>query len=40
MQVEHSTGSSREYADFITRYNTDRPDQALGMKVPADFYTH
>jgi putative transposase len=21
---------------FITRYNTDRPHQALGMKVPAD----
>jgi len=23
---------------FITRYNTDRPHQALGMKVPADLY--
>jgi putative transposase len=24
---------------FITRYNQDRPHQALGMKVPADLYT-
>ena len=26
------------FDDFITRFNTDRPHQALGMKVPADFY--
>ena len=26
------------FDDFITRYNTDRPHQALAMKVPADFY--
>ena len=26
------------FDDFITRYNTDRPHQALGMKVPADVY--
>jgi putative transposase len=26
------------FDDFITRYNTDRPHQALGMKVPADLY--
>src|SRR5918996_1584727 len=26
------------FDDFITRYNTDRPNQALGMKVPADLY--
>jgi putative transposase len=24
---------------FVTRYNQDRPHQALGMKVPADLYT-
>jgi len=24
---------------FVTRYNQDRPHQALGMKVPAEFYT-
>jgi hypothetical protein len=24
------------FDDFVTRYNTDRPHQALGMKVPAD----
>ena len=23
---------------FVTRYNTERPHQALGMKVPADLY--
>jgi putative transposase len=28
------------FDDFITRYNTDRPHQALGMKVPADLYSH
>jgi putative transposase len=27
------------FDDFVTRYNTDRPHQALGMKVPADLYT-
>jgi len=27
-----------QFDDFITRYNTDRPHQALGMKVPADLY--
>ena len=27
------------FDDFITRYNTDRPHQALGMKVPGDLYT-
>ena len=26
------------FDDFVTRYNTDRPHQALEMKVPADFY--
>src|SRR5690348_6099672 len=26
------------FDDFITRYNTDRPHQALGMKGPADLY--
>lgn len=26
------------FDDFITRYNTDRPHQALEMKVPADVY--
>jgi putative transposase len=26
------------FDDFLTRYNTDRPHQALDMKVPADFY--
>ena len=26
------------FDDFVTRYNTDRPHQALGMKVPADLY--
>src|ERR671919_2044914 len=26
------------FDDFMTRYNTDRPHQALGMKVPADVY--
>ena len=26
------------FDDFITRYNTDRPHQALAMKVPADLY--
>src|SRR5689334_14419516 len=26
------------FDDFLTRYNTDRPHQALGMKVPADLY--
>ena len=26
------------FDDFIMRYNTDRPHQALGMKVPADLY--
>ena len=26
------------FDDFLTRFNTDRPHQALGMKVPADFY--
>jgi len=24
---------------FVERYNRERPHQALGMKVPADFYT-
>ncbi|MCC7009802.1 MAG: transposase [Acidobacteria bacterium] len=24
------------FDDFVTRYNTDRPHEALGMKVPAD----
>jgi hypothetical protein len=24
---------------FVARFNTDRPHQALGMKVPADLYT-
>jgi putative transposase len=28
------------FDQFITRYNTDRPHQALGMKVPADVYMH
>ena len=28
------------FDDFVTRYNTDRPHQALGMKVAADLYTH
>ena len=27
-----------QFDDFITRYNTDRPHQALGMQVPADVY--
>ena len=27
------------FDDFVTRFNTDRPHQALDMKVPADFYT-
>src|SRR5688572_24323895 len=27
------------FDDFITRYNRDRPHQALGMKVPGDLYT-
>jgi putative transposase len=27
------------FDDFLTRYNTDRPHQALAMKVPADVYT-
>jgi putative transposase len=26
------------FDDFTTRYNTDRPHQAVGMKVPADLY--
>ena len=26
------------FDDFLTRYNTDRPHQALAMKVPADLY--
>jgi putative transposase len=26
------------FDDFVTRYNTDRPHQALGMKVPAAVY--
>jgi hypothetical protein len=26
------------FDDFLTRYNTDRPHQAIGMKVPADLY--
>jgi putative transposase len=26
------------FDDFLTRYNTDRPHQALEMKVPADLY--
>jgi putative transposase len=26
------------FDDFVTRYNTDRPHQALEMKVPADLY--
>src|SRR5579864_8385270 len=26
------------FDDFVTRYNTDRPHQGLGMKVPADVY--
>ena len=26
------------FDDFITRYNTDRPHQALAMKVPAYLY--
>ena len=26
------------FDDFLTRFNTDRPHQALGMKVPADLY--
>ena len=26
------------FDEFLTRYNTDRPHQALGMKVPADVY--
>ena len=26
------------FDDFITRYNTDRPHQALGMNVPGDVY--
>ena len=26
------------FDDFLTRYNTDRPHQALAMKVPADVY--
>ena len=29
---------SRRFDDFVTRYNTDRPHQALDMKVPADVY--
>ena len=28
------------FDDFIDRYNQERPHQALGMKVPADLYTH
>jgi putative transposase len=27
------------FDDFLPRYNTDRPHQALGMNVPADVYT-
>ena len=27
------------FDDFVTRFNTDRPHQALGMKVPADLST-
>src|SRR5262249_25743604 len=26
------------FDEFLTRYNADRPHQALGMKVPADLY--
>src|SRR5207344_3074120 len=26
------------FDDFVARFNTDRPHQALGMKVPADLY--
>jgi putative transposase len=26
------------FDDFVTRYNTDRPHQALAIKVPADVY--
>jgi putative transposase len=26
------------FDDFVTRHSTDRPHQALGMKVPADLY--
>jgi len=26
------------FDDFLTRYNMDRPHQALGMKVPADLF--
>ena len=26
------------FDDFLTRFNTDRPHQALGMKVPPDLY--
>jgi hypothetical protein len=27
------------FDDFVTRFNRDRPHQALGMKVPAELYT-
>jgi putative transposase len=27
------------FDDFVTRFNRDRPHQALGMKVPGDVYT-
>ena len=27
------------FDDFVDAYNTERPHQALGMKVPADLYT-
>ena len=27
------------FDDFVTRFNTDRPHQALGMRVPAELYT-
>ena len=26
------------FDDFLTRYNMDRPHQALGMKIPADLF--
>ena len=30
--------SNTRFDDFIIRFNTDRPHQALAMKVPADLY--
>jgi hypothetical protein len=34
----HVLHQQARFDDFLTHYNTDRPHQALGMRVPADRY--